>query len=174
MSLKAIVGTLLAVVFASSVVTRAIVDPGKENGGGAATEQTSKNPFGTGHGLVPGDSSPQDSGSASSGTAEVDKLTEYLPMVTEASFFGLIGFALGYFSRKVVKVGLILIGIGFIAAQGLSYVGVVDIKWDRAIDLVNGAILDIKGSQSWKEIFAHKIPTMGALIAGYFVGFRKG
>ena len=100
---------------------------------------------------------------------------DLLPYFTEASFFGLIGFALGYTSRKVVKLGLILMALVFAAIQGLHMAGVIEnVDWGKAIELVNHWILNIKEDQSVTEWLTDKVPSAGALLAGYFIGFKQG
>ncbi len=119
----------------------------------------------------PGDS--QEPPAAS--TREVSEETaEALPVVSEASFFGLIGFALGYASRKVVKIGLVLLAVAFAGLQGLVYLGVVQIDWGRALEVVNNFVLNIHEGQSTMEILQARIPSAGALALGYVLGFRKG
>jgi len=99
---------------------------------------------------------------------------DVMPYVTEGSFFALIGFALGYLSRKVVKVGLILLALLFVAVQGLSYAGVVAVDWDRALQLVNDLVLNLKENQTFTEVIKDRLPSAGGLVAGYALGFRKG
>lgn len=126
-----------------------------------------------GQGLVegqPGTGTPE-GGAPAGKTAEVE---EKLPYVTEASFFALIGFALGYASRKFVKVGLILLALFFVGLQVLVYMNVVDIDWGRGVELVNKFVLNIQEGDSVKKVITDKLPTAGALTAGYFLGFRKG
>jgi uncharacterized membrane protein (Fun14 family) len=102
-------------------------------------------------------------------------IEDLLPYFTEASFFGLIGFALGYTSRKVIKLGLILLALVFAAIQGLHMAGVIEnVDWGKAIELVNDWILNIKEDQSVTEWLTDKIPSAGALLAGYFIGFKQG
>lgn len=102
-------------------------------------------------------------------------IEDLLPYFTEASFFGLIGFALGYTSRKVVKLGLILLALLFASIQGLQMAGVIQgLDWAKAIELVNDWVLNIKEDQSVTQWLTDKIPSAGALIAGYLVGFKQG
>lgn len=114
---------------------------------------------------------PQQEPKAQAGQA----IEDLLPYFTEASFFGLIGFALGYTSRKVVKLGLILLALLFAAIQGLQMAGVIqNVDWGRAIELVNDWILNIKEDQSVTDWLTDKVPSAGALFAGYLIGFKQG
>ena len=126
--------------------------------------------------LPDGSPAPDGEGTAEAeGEAAVPEgVASALPVVTEASFFGLIGFALGYASRKAVKLGLLAIAGLFITLQTLVYLDVVAVDWSRAVSLVNDLVLNLQQDQTLAEIAKAKIPTAGALAGGYFVGFRRG
>jgi uncharacterized membrane protein (Fun14 family) len=51
---------------------------------------------------------------------------------------------------------------------------VVSVDWSRALDLFNDFVLNLKENQGLGEIIQDRIPTAGALLAGYWLGFRKG
>ncbi|MEO0651033.1 MAG: FUN14 domain-containing protein [Planctomycetota bacterium] len=106
--------------------------------------------------------------------AESGSIEEMLPFVTEGSFFALIGFALGYATRKVVKLLLIFVAIFFAGLQALVYAGVADVDWGQAVDLVNNLILNVKEGQTITEIAKAKLPSAGGLGAGYLLGWRRG
>ena len=106
--------------------------------------------------------------------SEPTGLEKSIPYLTEGSFFALIGFALGYASRKVVKVGLILLALLFVGLQGLSYLEVIQIDWHRAIEVLNNLILNLNENATVTEVLKDRLPTVGALGAGYLLGFRRG
>lgn len=106
--------------------------------------------------------------------SEPGALEAMLPVLTEASFFAMIGFALGYASRKVVKLALIVLAGFFLLLQLMTYGGVTTIDWGRLIDILNDWILNLKENQSITEVLTDRVPTAGSLIAGYFIGFRRG
>jgi len=130
-------------------------------------------------GLLP-DGSPAPGGDGTAGgegegaVPVSDGVADALPIVTEASFFGLIGFALGYASRKAVKLGLLAVAALFITLQTLVYLDVIAVDWSRAVSLVNDLVLNLREDQTIAEVAKAKIPTAGALVGGYFVGFRRG
>jgi uncharacterized membrane protein (Fun14 family) len=120
---------------------------------------------------------PGQPGAGTPGTgeaAEPEGLAKALPYLTEGSFFALIGFALGYASRKFVKIGLIFLAIFFVGLQVLAYGEVVEIDWGRGIELVNRLVLNIQEGEPIQKILLDKLPTAGGLVAGYLLGFRKG
>ncbi len=170
---KAWIGIILAVVCVGSVGIRHVYRDSNPEEPKAITAP-SRNNFVGGNSLVPQQgSSPQREVTPSKPENE-SFISKSLPFVTEASFFGLIGFALGYFSKKVVKLMLIFIAIMFMALQGLSYLDVLTMDWQKLIDVVNDLILNLKENDSISAVLQDRIPTAGALVTGYFLGFRRG
>jgi len=159
------IGGAIALVLVASVAARALV----------STETTERPDAGSE--LAPGSFLPGDSpGSRSEPSpSQADEgVREALPIVTEASFFGLLGFAVGYTTRKLVKLGLIVLALFFLGLQGLSFAGVVQVDWSRALELANDLVFNIRSDQSAGEFLKHRIPSLGALVAGYLLGFRRG
>jgi len=105
---------------------------------------------------------------------EPTSLEAALPYLTEGSFFALIGFALGYASKKVVKLMLIFLAIFFVGIQALSFGGVLTVDWSKAVDLLNSLILNLQENETVSEVLKDKVPTAGAMFAGYWLGFRRG
>lgn len=103
-----------------------------------------------------------------------DKLFAALPYLTEGSFFALIGFALGYASKKVVKVGLIVVALVFVALQGLVWADVAQVDWGAAVEKLNALIFNVREDTSVGEWLRARVPSLGGLLAGYVLGFRRG
>ena len=97
-----------------------------------------------------------------------------LPYVTESSFFGLIGFALGYASRKFVRVGLILLALFFVGLQALVWTGSVSVDWGGLFGKLNGLVFNLKENESVTQFLARRIPSGAGLLAGYVFGFQRG
>ncbi len=113
-------------------------------------------------------------GTESSEAAEDDSLQDALPAVTEGSLFALIGFALGYTTRKIVKVGLILIALGFVGVQLLVHFGVVEVDWNGLVERLNAWVMNVREGGTVQELLTDRIPSAGGLGAGYLLGFRRG
>jgi uncharacterized membrane protein (Fun14 family) len=165
MTPRAYLGLALAGILAASVAARVFLfDP-------EAPEQRSSSSSAIAPtGLVPGDH-PDVEERIEEGEKKAGKA---MPFISEAAFFGVIGFAVGYASRKIVKLGLILLALLFVAVQSLSYAGVIQVDWQRGLDLLNRFVLNIQEGQSAGEILKNRIPTAATLMAGYLIGFRKG
>ena len=151
---------LFVVALLASVGLRAY-GQSKEKGGAAL-------PAGA-QGLVPTD------GSTPPPTqAPPTPLERSLPYVTEGSFFGLIGFALGYATRKFVKLGLILLALFFLALQALVWTGTVTVDWGGLITKLNDWIFNLQANESMTQFLTRRIPSAGGMLAGYLIGFQRG
>lgn len=178
MSFRAICLSTIAAAFVVSVSARALwssdeaVSPPSSysDAGGKATPPGSSKSF-TG---LP-DELPSLSDQDPAPVASDDSpLADAMPYVTEGSFFALVGFALGYASRKVVKLLLLLLAGFFVLVQGLSYAEVVSVDWNRAVEVLNDLVLNLKENQTITEVLKDRIPTAGALTTGFALGYRKG
>ena len=157
---------LIVVVLLGSIAARALV--GSEPEPSAATLS---GPSTGGSTFLPSQG-PGAQGEAS--PAAADGWSRALPFLTEASFFALIGFALGYTSRKVVKLGLILLAVTFIVLQGLAFAGVVEIDWQQALDWANRLILNVRENETLSKVVQHRIPSAGAFGGGWLLGMKSG
>jgi uncharacterized membrane protein (Fun14 family) len=97
-----------------------------------------------------------------------------LPVITEASLFGLIGFALGYTSRKALKLLLILIAVAFVVVQILVARGDLTVDWGGVVRGAQGWILNLQADVPITEFLKDRIPTVVAFVACWLVGFRRG
>lgn len=101
-------------------------------------------------------------------------LERSLPYVTEGSFFGLIGFALGYATRKFVKLGLILLALFFVGLQALVWTGTVSVDWSGMLGKLNALLFNLRENESMTQFLTRRIPSAGGMLAGYFIGFQRG
>lgn len=105
---------------------------------------------------------------------EANTLARVLPFVTEASLFGLIGFALGYTTRKALKLALIAIALGFVALHVLVSMGKIDVDWSGIVQAIDRWILNMNFNASVPEFLKKRLPTMAVFAVSYFIGLRKG
>jgi uncharacterized membrane protein (Fun14 family) len=101
-------------------------------------------------------------------------LERSLPYVTEGSFFGLIGFALGYASRKFVKLALILLALAFVGLQALVWTGSVSVDWSGLVGKLNGLLFNLGDNETFTQFLTRRVPAAGGLLAGYAIGFHRG
>lgn len=97
-----------------------------------------------------------------------------LPVVTEASLFGLIGFALGYSTRKAFKLLLILIAVAFVAVQVLVARGALSVDWGGVASSIQGWVLNLHADVPVAEFLKTRIPTAIAFVSCWWLGFRRG
>lgn len=185
MGLRQWVGILFAVTCVGSIALRASLGEDPVPFGDPPTVEDAGSPSVAPNGIVAplvgsGSSSGPTTQPASENpppadpAAEPSALEDALPVVTEASFFGLIGFALGYASKKILKLAMIFLAIFFAMLQVLVFLDIATLDWDRAVELVNGVILNLKQDRSFTEVITARIPAAATLLGGFLVGFRRG
>ena len=140
--------------------------------GAADSSTTGSSSSGLEHDLLPGLTGGETA--ATPADQEPDPLEDALPAVTEGSFFALIGFALGYTTRKVFKLGLILLALGFVSIQLLVHLGVVEVDWNGMVDKLNQWVLNVREEGTVQELLTDRIPTASGLGAGWLLGLKRG
>jgi len=125
-------------------------------------------------GSVPGGATALVDGTKSAEPEPATPLERALPYLTEGSFFGLIGFALGYASRKFVKVALILLAFFFVALQALVWTGTVSVDWSGLLGKLNALLFNLRENESMTQFLTRRIPSAGGMLAGYLIGFHRG
>ena len=100
-------------------------------------------------------------------------LERALPFVTEGSFFALLGFALGYASRRFVRLGLILFAFCLLLVQFLIWTGSVSIDWGGIAGAFDGWLVGLKENQSLGQFLARRIPAASGLLLGSLFGFQR-
>lgn len=103
----------------------------------------------------------------------------------ELSFGILLGFCTGYLIKKVGKLFALMVGVGFIFLQYLSFNGFITINWDRIEGDYNkklGADSDGKvtrqhASKKWNAFvgfLTHNLQFKSTFMVGLFSGIRYG
>ena len=104
---------------------------------------------------------------------EPSPIEKSLPYVTEGSLFGLIGFALGYATRKVFRLALFAIALAFIAIQALSHFNVMTIEWGPVVNWINQSIFNLTHDETVIGFVTKRVPSLAAMGACYFLGFKR-
>lgn len=105
-------------------------------------------------------------------------LMDYVgPVIQQLGFGGIMGFCVGYASKKVAKGLVVLIGILFILIQILVYYKFVDVHWDRAQDafdtgVKSGVFERVFGS--CMGVLVKNLPFGAAFVGGFWLGMKKG
>lgn len=90
----------------------------------------------------------------------------------------LTGILIGYAIKKILKIGLIILGSFFGAVAYLQSQGLLNVNWERieaasnqAITTVSNAITD----DSANSVIANLgLPLTGGMAVGFAIGFMKG
>ncbi len=87
----------------------------------------------------------------------------------------LLGFSLGYFSKKMLK--LILLFVGFLLGVIilLEFYGIITVNYEKLTEVVLG----IKAPsysllEQIKEFLWNRLPFAASFFAGFYFGFKKG
>ncbi|MGI6036780.1 MAG: FUN14 domain-containing protein [Limnochordia bacterium] len=100
-----------------------------------------------------------------------------LPLLAgQAGLGAVLGVAVGYTTKKALKLSLILIALALVAALILNERGFITIHWETLEQMYNQ---HIQGkADSWtKELihwFSSSIAVAGSFAGGFFIGFRYG
>lgn len=93
---------------------------------------------------------------------------------TQLGFGTIVGFAVGYAAKKVVKLLLIFLGLFFVALQYLAFQGFITInyqKFQQAFEALAGRMMD---SPPIPAFITAGIPFYGSFALGFALGFKKG
>ena len=156
---------LICLLLGGSVAARAWTTSGTAAPGGGPPGAPT-----TGQGFLPG----QSQASSGAGATEPDPLRDALPAVTEGSLFALLGFALGYTTRKIFKLGLVLLALGFVAVQVLVHFEVMQVDWSALTEKLNQWVMNVREGGTVQELLTDRIPAAGGLGTGYLLGLRRG
>lgn len=107
----------------------------------------------------------------------MDASTMLTSLGPELGFGGAAGAIVGYASKKVTKLVALLLGLVFIAVQGLVYMHVVTVDWHAVQTGAEHLWKDPQGvtlaTRAWKVLSAN-LPFGAAFAAGFGIGFKLG
>ncbi|MBI2126656.1 MAG: FUN14 domain-containing protein [Thaumarchaeota archaeon] len=93
---------------------------------------------------------------------------------TQLGFGTVVGFAVGYAAKKIVKLLLIFLGLFFVALQYLSFQGFITInyqKFQQIFEALAGRAMDAPPTPAF---ITAGIPFYGSFALGFALGFKKG
>ena len=104
-------------------------------------------------------------------------LNTYGPLIAQLGGGGLIGFIMGYAVKKVLKILLVLAGIGLAGLLYLQYLGFLTVHWDKFGFTAQSwldKIISGDGITEYTNIISSNIPFAGAFLAGLAFGLKAG
>jgi len=90
-----------------------------------------------------------------------------------------IGILIGYAVKKVLRIGLVILGIFFAGLTYLQFQGILSINWDKVEVISRDSLTSIIDSQitgdGANSILSNLgLPLTGGMAMGFVVGFMKG
>ncbi|MFN8643182.1 MAG: FUN14 domain-containing protein [Candidatus Binatia bacterium] len=107
----------------------------------------------------------------------MDASTMLTTLGPELGFGGVAGALVGYTAKKVTKLVALLLGLVFIAVQGLVYLHVVTVDWHTVQTGAEYVWKDPQGvtlaTRAWQVLSAN-LPFGASFAAGFGIGFKLG
>ena len=154
---RAFLGALLLLLLAS-VVMRVLGHAGRAEPSGAPTPYANAVVQGTGEETVEEPEGPQ----------------RFLPYLTGGSLFGLLGFALGWLSRKFLILVLISVALLALLVQALASTGLVDVDGQAVLSAPFRLLSNLSESEALGASSTVRAVSLTALLVGWMFGFRRG
>lgn len=96
----------------------------------------------------------------------------------QASLGLLLGYAIGYTTKKALKVGLVLLALLLVAGIALEELGFLVINWGAIEETYRGSVEQVGGLdallKNWSDGLAAYIPVGAGFGVGFLLGLRKG
>lgn len=109
---------------------------------------------------------------AESKAASIDWLKGFLPYFSEGGLAMLLGIGLGMLSRTVLKVALVFALLVIAGMEYASYRGAMTVDWGAIVGLIHETLLNVTPNGDLMAIVKEKLPSVGALGAGYMIGVK--
>lgn len=102
------------------------------------------------------------------------KMEEFIPLLTQLGFGGLMGFIIGFTLKKISKMLLILTGLYFMTLQYLAFKNFITIHYDRFSEILQKLPEAVRGEIMVPTFIIENIPYIGSFTVGFGYGFKKG
>jgi uncharacterized membrane protein (Fun14 family) len=101
----------------------------------------------------------------------IESLTLLLPQLAQLSTGGVGGFLAGYAIKKIIKLALFFMGLGFLSLLYLSQKEIVSINYEKIIDAISTYLAEAPGFLSTAMAI---LPLTSSFAAGFALGIWKG
>jgi len=96
------------------------------------------------------------------------------PFIIQVGIGGLLGWSVGYFSRRAFRLLAIFVAVAFLALQYLAFRGYISgIHWRRIATSFQHSFGSGFFDAVWHYL-TYNLPFGGAFAAGFFAGLKKG
>ncbi len=107
----------------------------------------------------------------------MDTSTMLSNLAPDLGFGGVAGAVVGFTAKKVTKLVALLLGLVFIAIQGLVYLHVISVDWHAVQTGAEHVWKDPQGvtlaTRAWNMVSAN-LPFGASFAAGFGIGFKLG
>ncbi len=100
-----------------------------------------------------------------------ESITLLLPQLAQLSTGGFGGFLAGFFLKKIVKIIVFFLGLGFLALLFLSQRGIISINYEKLIASISGSLTTAIGFLSTTIPL---LPFASSFGIGFALGMWKG
>jgi uncharacterized membrane protein (Fun14 family) len=108
---------------------------------------------------------------ADAGIRMIEPLTLLLPPLAQLSAGGVGGFLTGYLIKKIVKIIVFFLGLGFVSLLFLSQRGIISIDYGKLIDAISTSFTEVT---SFLSTTITLVPLASSFAAGFALGLWKG
>jgi uncharacterized membrane protein (Fun14 family) len=95
------------------------------------------------------------------------------PLLPQMGFGGVLGWAVGFFAKKSLKVVAIIVAFIFIMLQVMGHFGYIDVNFVKMGDDFSHYANEDFFSGIW-GFLTHNLPFGGSFVIGFLLGFKMG
>lgn len=96
------------------------------------------------------------------------------PLIYQLGAGGILGFVVGYAVKKVLKILALIVGFFALVLIYLGYIGIIDVNYDKLIEMVEGLIGNVGAASEWLSLIIASLPFAGSFVVGIVLGLKKG
>jgi len=96
------------------------------------------------------------------------------PIVGEVGIGGVGGFVVGYTLKKLAKIVVFFLGLGFILLEYLAYKGIITINFAALQEWASRLTVPMGELSGFLTQFIAHLPFGASFLLGFYVGFKKG
>ena len=101
----------------------------------------------------------------------IESIDLLLPQLAQLSTGGFGGFLAGFFIKKIVKIIVFFLGLGFLCLLFLSQRGIISINYEKLIDAVSTSLPQVAAFLSTAVAL---LPFASSFAVGFALGIWKG
>jgi len=98
----------------------------------------------------------------------------FFPVAGVVGIGGIGGFVVGYALKKLVKVVILLLGLGFLLLEYLAYKGVITVNFSALQDWASEIWVPTSGFFIYLTQFSAHLPFGASFALGLYIGLKKG